>query len=269
MESGWSSTFLGKPVCKHALRVLYAVGSGTINKIYKDEAALQHGKGYKHAKHPELKMALRQNTRTRWTGILMYFWVMYHNVAEVLPAKFEMPSFAEYSSTGNEVVAVDSDELSRHLNGFLQKLDSSLYNPDAANMGPGTLKGPRRYVQCAKPSVLYYDYCAWESANGGTPGSYNTFMNVYKKVFKTHLAFRSVGLHTQCTICTKLKSESKRARDKERKSEVQQIYANHLLSQWLDRLYYWGVRSLSAATFRSWLEFGQRLLSPVRKINVF
>lgn len=92
--------------------MLYAVGSGTINKIYKDEAALQHGKGYKHAKHPELKMALRQNTRTRWTGILMYFWVMYHNVAEVLPAKFEMPTFAEYSSTGNEVVAVDSDELS-------------------------------------------------------------------------------------------------------------------------------------------------------------
>ena len=152
---------------------------------------------------------------------------------------------------------------------FLQKLDSSLYNPDAANMGPGTLKGPRRYVQCAKPSVLYYDYCAWESANGGTPGSYNTFMNVYKKVFKTHLAFRSVGLHTQCTICTKLKSESKRAHDKERKSEVQQIYANHLLSQWLDRQYYWGVRSLSAATFRSWLEFGQRLLSPVRETNVF
>lgn len=248
-------------MCKFAVRALYGVGSGTVNKIYKREEAFHFGKGRKEPRHPELKISLRENSRTRWTGVLMYFWVMYHNVAEVLPAKYEMPAFAEFSSSGHEVVEVDQDEVSRHLNGFLQKLDSSLYNPDSANVGPGTLKGPRRYVQCAKPSVLYYDYCAWESANGRQPGCFNTFLNVYKKVFKTHLAFRNVGLHSQCTVCTKLKTESAKARSQERKSELQRIYASHLLSQWLDRQYYWGLRSLSASTFRSWLDFGQKFLA--------
>lgn len=203
-----------------------------------------------------MKLSLRENKRTRWTGILMYFWVMYHSVAEVLPAKYEMPAFA----TTVDIVEVDQDEVARHLNSFLQRLDSSLYNPDSANIGPGTLKGPRRYVQCAKPAVLYYDYCAWETANGRQPGCFNTFLNVYKKVFKTHLAFRNVGLHSQCTTCTKLKAEGRKARSKERKSEIQQMYANHLLSQWLDRQYYWGIRSLSTSTFRSWLDFGHKLL---------
>ena len=206
-----------------------------------------------------MKLSLRENSRTRWTAVLMYFWVMYHSVAEVLPAKYEMPAFANH--VVRQVVEVDQDELARHLNGFLQKLDSSLYNPDAANIGPGTLKGPRRYVQCAKPSVLYYDYCAWESANGRQPGCFNTFLNVYRKVFKTHLAFRKIGLHSQCTVCTKLKSESKKARSPEKKSELQQMYASHLLSQWLDRQFYWGMRSLSSSTFRAWLDFGQRFLS--------
>ena len=76
--------FLGKLVCKHALRCLYGIGSGTVNKIYKGEKALHYGQGRKHPKHPQLGYALRDSTRTKWPSVVMYFWLLYHNVAEVL-----------------------------------------------------------------------------------------------------------------------------------------------------------------------------------------
>lgn len=261
------SSFLGLPVCKFALRHLYGVGGETINRVYKGERALHYGIGRTCPRHPELGYSLRHSQRTKWTDVVLYFWQLYHSVAEVLPERFEMPAFARSVKDDALVVTGDpssnedlSDGCLRHLHSFLQGRDKSLYNPDTSNVGPGTMKGPRRFMQTATPSQLYSDYRAFSSANGKHPSCYNTFRTCYHKVFKTHLGLRSRGTHAMCNVCSRLKVESKKAKTVERKKEIQLKYASHLLEQWLDRQYYWGMRAQSAASFRSYLDFGQRSL---------
>ena len=251
--------FLGKLVCKHALRCLYGIGSGTVNKIYKGEKALHYGQGRKHPKHPQLGYALRDSTRTKWPSVVMYFWLLYHNVAEVLPERFEMPKFATGEDFEDDLAHEDPDGAQRHLQSFLLGLDRSLYNPDTSNMGPGTLKGPRRFVQVSSASQLYWDYSGFEMAAGRTPAGLTAFTTCFKKMFKTHLGMRKRGTHALCNMCSRLKSEGRKATTQERKAEIQQIYANHLLAQWLDRQYYWQMRALAAACFRNSMEFSQKL----------
>ena len=250
--SGHSAKFLGKPVCKFALRHLYGVGATTINKIYKGELALHEGLGRKCPKHPQLGYALRESSRVKWTHILMYFWMFYHNVAEVLPSRLEMPAF---SKAGTDFFNDDADlgheNALRHLQGFLRGLDAAIYNPDANNIGPGTIKGPRRFVQTTTATSLYQDYCGYERAAGREASCLNTFLRCFHKVFETHLGFRSKGLHTYCDFCSRMKVETKKAKTKERRQEVQRLYSNHLVQQWLDRQFYWSMRALSAESFRT------------------
>ncbi len=55
-------------------------------------------------------------------------------------------------------------------------------DPDMALNGPGTLQGPRRYLQHDSPIHLFWEYIGWCRHSESKPGSYSTFMRVFRKV---------------------------------------------------------------------------------------
>ena len=58
-----------------------------------------------------------------------------------------------------------------------------------------------------------------------------------------------VAEHAQCDSCSKYKQSIGQARTADEKTRLQRQYSGHLLSQWLDRQFYWAVRSLSQSFF--------------------
>jgi len=55
-------------------------------------------------------------------------------------------------------------------------------DPDLVLNGPGTLHGPRRYLQHDSPVHLFYEYVSWCRHSNNMPGSYSTFLRVFHKV---------------------------------------------------------------------------------------
>ena len=77
----------------------------------------------------------------KWVTVLMFFYVVYHSIAETLPTTFEMPR------AGGEAPflgADDGDYTYRVVNKFIQGLDKYMHDPDIRNIGPGTFAGTKK-----------------------------------------------------------------------------------------------------------------------------
>lgn len=78
-------------------------------------------------------------------------------------------------------------------------------------------------------------------------------------MFKSHLRFRDKGSFGQCDVCFKLRKKIRQASSRETKKEATALYSKHLLSQWIDRLYYWNVRAISRQFFAQALHFSKTI----------
>ena len=192
--------------------------------------------------------------------MLMFLWLLYTVLAEVLPSKFVMPTAGPDWEPDTEhcFVCRDEDASDRYINHFIQTLEHRSNDPDSFIQGPGTFKGPRKYMQHARPDDVYFDYVAYEESLGEKPAGHTAFMRVFKQIYKTHLKFRDKQEHYECFTCNHLKKLIRTAKDHSTRSALQRKYTRHLLSQWLDRQLYWMTRSLSQATFRESAMVGHR-----------
>jgi len=108
--------------------------------------------------------------------------------------------------------------------------------PDILTAGPGTLRGPIRYLPPGNVAQLYWQYTEVERSRGLTPASRRTFNRIFKSVGSTHLKFRHKTEHASCTTCEGYKKELKtRNLGTEARQTIMKLYTKHLVDQWLDR----------------------------------
>ena len=105
---------------------------------------------------------------------------------------------------------------------------------------------------------LFLQYQAYAESLGQPSASFTTFRKIMKPVFQSHMRFRSKGEHGQCDVCYKLRSRIKKAASRAMRQAVTRLYTQHLLSQRLDRQYYWSVRTQSRNYFAQALHIAQK-----------
>ena len=84
----------------------------------------------------------------------------------------------------------DPDRLQRLLSKTFLEVEQYGRSPESLFKGPGTLSGPRRYLQHMKPVQLWIEYSAMERRRNELPASLSTFMRYLNKVFGRFLSFR-------------------------------------------------------------------------------
>ena len=264
-----SGMFLGLPVCLAALARLLAIGTSVIEKVRHGVTTCHRGKGRLHPKHPLLNISLlRAHSGIVWPTVLSFLWLVYHSSAEGLPTQHVLmrdirgkngvrvalqDALAEGSSSGDRG---DSDE---EVGRCIRKriLDLQAYESDVETFvaGPGTVEGPRRYLQHGRPVHLYWEYEALQRSRCQPTASFTTFLKIFHRVFGQHLRFRKKLQHAECSVCSSLKQLMAAARTIQERQETSQLYLTHIFDQWRDRQIYWTLRSLSVA----WFEQSQRL----------
>ena len=257
-----SCELAGKIVCVRAFARLLAVGTAKVERVRRGERALLCGK---HPKHPVLGVSLKRTSGVMWPSVLMFLWHTYHSVAEGLPDR--MLHLSELRSTSGVVARLGKEPASRLRNDDLDRLVSTLSfqlanhatDPDLAMKGPGTLLGPRRYLQHDAPIHLFWEYVAWARRSDDQTASYSTFLRVFNKVFRSHLQFRKGGnsQHSECSVCNGIKAELRRTANFMDKLEIMERYTEHLLLQWLDRQVWWAMCAASSSWFLNSAKLGR------------
>jgi hypothetical protein len=244
-----SGSFLNRAVCKRALSVLLGVGNSTIERIRNNIQSMPKVE----PKHPALGFSLRVKAWHRWPKVLLFFWTLYHSVAEGLP-----DHWVQLDSR------VKEDELERVVSRMT--LDVSTYgrSPESLLRGPG-FSGPVRYLPHGHAIHLYYDYVALSRKRNEDPASLSTFMRVHRKVFGRFLKFRKkAGQHAVCNICVGLRRDVTQAKSIVDRERVLEAYLHHVLSQYMDRQVWWALGETSMA----WCAASQRLGSRMAQISV-
>ena len=149
---------------------------------------------------------------------------------------------------------------------YLNRLDLYAHDIDAQHMGPGTFCGPKKYIQHATRTEMFYQYRAYCTANGQEPSSYTLFLRVANKLLgitsrNSHLGTRKMSEHAQCDTCWRLKQRIRQAKTEQLRRAAYETYSKHILSQWLDRQMYWSWRANSLKYFQADIQLGHRTLS--------
>ena len=263
--------FLGCAVCARACARLLGIGQTTLQKLREGKAICTSKSRAKAPVHPSFGFAMRGDAAERWPGIVMFLWYVYHSAAECMPTGFRHSLGKPDRSLAETPFAEDrdTDDLNRHINGFMRKLQTFNSDIEVHLIGPGTFKGERRHLQHGSRTELFFEYLAFCDARSEVAASYNTFMRVSNKVVgphvrSGHLHFRKPGEHAKCDTCVRLKQglKFKAGRvDAVNKQEASiRAYSHHILSQWLDRQIYWSLRSLSQVWFQQQQQLGERHL---------
>ena len=252
---------LGKVVCIHALQSLLGIGSSTIQRIRAGQNAYTNARRQPSAKHPTFGFKLDHATSTKWVGVVMFLWEIYHSSAEVLPTDFKMPRDEEAKVPESR----DTDFELRRVNHFIQSLQTFSNDPDVNLIGPGTFAGGCRFLQASTRTELFWEYQAASSGKGEEPASYSTFLRVANCILKPgirngHLKFRGVNQHGKCNMCYELKLQIKNSKNRHEREEAYRTYSHHLLSQWLDRQQYWSYRSMSRTWFKTRFDLQEKWL---------
>ena len=177
---------LGLPVCTQSHKRLMGVGSSIINRIRAGDAVYTNKNRPSHVRHPTLGYSLEAASKqnVKWPRCLMFLWIIYHSVAEVMPDKFEMPLSQLDASR-------DEDFQQRYITNFFQNIDQAYASLTTQPSGPGTMHGPRRYLPHGQVIDLFWEYVAFESYHGHQPASLATFARTFNKVYGSkHLRFR-------------------------------------------------------------------------------
>ena len=255
------ASFLGKPVCRRALASLVGLGGSTLEKLRHGEPAFTNNRRKPLAKHPTFGFALRGETNQVWEQIVMFFFHLYHTAAEVMPTNWHTiqeagrQAFFETPFPEDDAQSVDkSEEMQRLVNAIGRTLNTSMTDVECQMIGPGTFAGPRRCLQHACRTDLYWEYLAYAEARGAHQASYGTFMKVANTIIKPglrdgHLKFRKPGEHAQCDFCFQARERIRAARSTDAKLAEERELVRHRLSQWQDRQCYWALRSMSQTYF--------------------
>ena len=256
-RNGTQLQFLNQDVCLRAHQRLYGVGTKALQNLRESMPAYtMHEKRLQEPKHETLKVSLKRSSlQARWPQLVSFFWMLYVSCAEILPTKFRMPA----SSLYEQEIGSDPDFQERYTAAFLQNIEKQFELSHGGQSGPGTFEGPRRFLEHAQPIDLYHQYTAFSEAESKKPAGFTTFMRVFKRIFATHLGFRQKGEHAQCNVCFRYKDRIKKAGTKKIKDELLRGYTQHLLSQWLDRQFYWRMRSLSRNFYSGVIALGNKL----------
>eukprot|EP00435_Cladocopium_sp_Y103_P043291 s1803_g12.t1 len=236
--------FLGKTVCVRACSRLLGVGQKTLQRLRNGESIYTMKSRPKLPTHPAFGFAMRGDTAEKWPQIVMYLWHVYHSAAEYMPDgvrhKLGKPQLPEAPFNCQDR---DADDIERHVNGFLKRLQTYSSDIDVHLIGPGTFKGERRHLQHGNQTELFYEYLAFCEARNQAPCSYTTFIRVCNKVIgphvrSGHLHFRKESEHSKCDVCVRLKQSLKfrhgRCEASSREANIR-AYSMHILAQWLDR----------------------------------
>jgi hypothetical protein len=81
---GRTNVFQGKLVCQWALQKLYGIGDALAQTLRHGGRSQRPGDRVQ-PKHPELGRSMLVKSYHRWPSVLMFFWILYHSVAEGLP----------------------------------------------------------------------------------------------------------------------------------------------------------------------------------------
>lgn len=163
---------------------------------------------------------------------------------------------------------VENDSLDRDIHKVALDLASYGMDPDSVLRGPGTLEGPRRYLQHDAALHVYFEYAASCRKQNQRVASYTVFMRVFRKVFRSHLQFRGGSQHAQCTACLGYKQELRQCHSVKRRQLILERYMEHLFMQWLDRQVWWGISALSTMWFERAAKLGLEAAYSSIAVNV-
>jgi hypothetical protein len=102
--------------------------------------------------------------------------------------------------------------------------------------GPGTFRGPIRYLPPGSIIGLWWEYAQLQTKLSRVVASRETFYRIFRSVHGTHLKFRGKTEHAACDTCSHYKRQLRDSTigPKTREQHLQG-YSDHLISQWLDR----------------------------------
>jgi len=262
------NTFLGLPVCLYALARLLAIGTSLIENIRAGIHACHRGKGNTHVKHPLINVSIsRRPDGMVWPSVLAFLWTVYHSAAEGLPTKhIQMQEIqggsgmrvALEDALVSDTSSDDEEDLGETSARCIRKKILDLQAMETISVGPGTLEGPRRYLQHGHATHLFWEYQALQRARQQPVASFVTFLRIFHRVFRTHLKFRKKQQHAECTVCSALKLAMTKAISIQERQQLCQVYMTHIWDQWRDRQVYWTFRTLSVSFFEQSQRLGAR-----------
>jgi hypothetical protein len=97
-----TKTFQGKRVCMWALQKLYGIGDSMAQTLRHGGRSQRPG-DRKEPKHPDLGFSMLLKPCHVWPTVLMFFWLLYHSVAEGLPeGVVQMERLADSAHTAGD-----------------------------------------------------------------------------------------------------------------------------------------------------------------------
>lgn len=250
------ATVLGKRVCRRALSMLMGIGGSTLQRLRDGADVFTNQVRKPLPKHPTLGFTLRGETEKVWEHILMFFYHIYHSVAEVMPTHWHMvkeegAKQIETPFPEDDPESVNREEyMQRLVNAIGRTLNTFSMDVESQMIGPGTFSGPRRCLQHQNRTDLFYEFLAFCESRGLRKSSYSTFMKVANTIIKPglrngHLRFRKPGEHAQCDYCFRARERLREARSMQAKMQEERELMRHRLAQWQDRQCYWQFRAMS------------------------
>ena len=150
---------------------------------------------------------------------------LYHSAAESLPHGFRF---------GGDL-SLDIAALPRLRAELVEALlDSALDGPLLA-LAREVKKLPQKHLPPGKPADIYQLYQASCLMSGIKAASAFVFYGVWNRDWKHVLVFRKTSTHTTCSLCHKLKSEIRCAKNLQAHLDYCDWLLRHMARQWADR----------------------------------
>ena len=282
-NSRYAISILGHSVCFMAAKALIGVGLSRLKRINAGDGDARKVRKPRGPEGAPLK------SDSAFMSSLTFLWRTYHHVAEGLPDRFsfakndahtavigtagdgrpqgKVEAAGSNDADDDEVDAVaEAEHEDRIIAAAASNLTASRIPDEAAIVGPGTFKGPMRYLPPCKRIHLWWEYAALQAKEGSTTASYSTFRRAFNSLNKAGvLRIRKIGSHAVCTMCQGFKSELRRATISiAQREQTMELYAQHLVDQWSDRQVYDHMQDLSRTCMhmvRNGNNFGATLLS--------
>lgn len=223
--------FLGKTVCKSALKKLLGIGSSRFRRLSKGAPDMRRvpGHGKTHARQQSFAFS--------------YLWGVYMTIAEFGPMS-DAPSAVGLSAAAKA-------DLEQAISTFCADRPTEADNIKRSMMLPGSLR--KKYLPPGCKKEYYWIYIAEHTREHGTdnddfavkPASYTVFKQVWKTYFDQLLGFSKFSKHAQCNVCSELKAKMRCAKDAMEKSRWTSVYMDHQDGQMSDRHVYYRMRALS------------------------
>ena len=196
---------------------------------------------------------------------LTFMWTVYHQTAEGMPDKFKFAADETWSKAraqsqpctratlapqvlepGRKAKALNARQPAPELDEVEEEearaIAASSFSllasapTETILYGPGTFRGPVRYLAPGTPMQLYAQYEATMGLRQQQPASLRTFYRIFASIFASHLKFREKREHANCTLCEGYKLAIKaRLSDPDGRRLALNKYVTHLANVWLDR----------------------------------